>query len=61
MNQYRTGMSIEILELNSSIQKKKKYKGEISFIDMNGLLYGTWGQFVINPEVDKIKVSSTNR
>ena len=57
MNQIKIGDYIEIIELNSSQQKKKKknYKGEISFIGLDGLYFGTWGDFTIDPKVDKIK------
>ena len=58
MNKWNIGDYIEVVELISVQLKKKKrkpYRGEISFIGLDGLLYGTWGQFLLNPNVDKIK------
>lgn len=57
MDQIKIGDYIEIIKLNSSQQKKKRknYKGEVSFIGLNGLYFGTWGHFTIDPEVDEIK------
>ena len=50
------GAFIQIIEINSSVQKKKVYKGEINFVDTKGKLYGTWGDFTINPEQDKFEI-----
>ena len=51
MDQIKIGDYIEIIKLNSSQQKKKRknYKGEVSFIGLNGLYFGTWGHFTIDP------------
>ena len=55
--QFDIGNYIKIIKINSSLQKKKRkpYTGEISFIDIHGNLYGTWGGFIINPEIDEVE------
>lgn len=57
MNDFHIDDEIEVIELNSSQQKKRRkpYHGEIFFIDLKGLLYGSWGHFTIDPTIDKIK------
>ena len=56
IDQIKIGDFIEVIEVKSSQQRKRKhpYRGEVSFIDPKGLMYGTWG-FVIDPAVDTIK------
>ena len=58
--QFDIGDYVKVIELNSNPQirkRKRQYKGEIAFIDTDGNLYGTWGGFTINPEIDKIEKS----
>lgn len=57
MDKLYPGDYIEILELNSSKQKRRKkgYIGEICFVDMDGRLYGTWGSFTVDLKIDKVK------
>lgn len=55
--QFDIGDTIEVIQMNSCSPKKKRkpYQGEITFMDMSNCIYGTWGDFVIDLSVDKVK------
>ena len=53
--EYEIGMNIEIIHLEGD--EYNKYDGRIGTITSieNGLLYGNWGLFTIDPDIDSIK------